>query len=182
MKVTELENKLGHHTNNEVNIIETLETIIDNKFEEVEKRLKQTLVDEVQSNTKKVENKLDEVRNNEKTYATMVKNDDNDWGITEESWETVQSKKNTDFKRMLREVKNDELAEERDQKRRACNFIIHGVAETDDSSTKENDENLVKELIKTIDSGTPLKCQVRLGEKTLEKKRPIKVTLNSVKA
>ena len=80
---------------------------------------------------------------------------------------------------MLKEVKNNELAEERDRKRRACNLIIHGAVEEEGELTKQNDEKTLKELIDTISKDTPFKSHIRLGEKTPEKTRPIKVTLNN---
>lgn len=60
--------------------------------------------------------------------------------LTELPWEVL-----TDLKKILKEVKNEELTGKREGKRDSCNLIIHGSAEAAGREVMEEKE---KEFVK----------------------------------
>ena len=89
----------------------------------------------------------------------------------------------TDFRIILKETENEKLKEENEQRVRACNLIIHGVAEEvedNESSLKTSDEIYVNNLFIALSvNGVKPKAIHRIGKQSDNKRRPIKVILNS---
>ena len=81
-----------------------------------------------------------------------------------------------DFRAIVREAKEEEVAEQREQERRKCNIIIHGVPE-DANLTKEEcetaDKTYITNLMETLKVSS-YKSMVRIG-KDNTRKRPIKI-------
>ena len=70
----------------------------------------------------------------------------------------------------------------KEQKRRECNIIIHGVIENiNDRNTSlyKQDDNFVTELISTLGVEITSKQVTRLGKENPDSTRPLKVVLNS---
>ena len=79
----------------------------------------------------------------------------------------------------MREAKNDEKVEENEREKRSRNIIIHGAEEVGDSpeEIKKEDAQYISEILNKI--GSPVKPNIitRLGEKSIDKNRPIKIVL-----
>ena len=82
-----------------------------------------------------------------------------------------------DFRAIILASKNEELADESERKRRACNLVIHGKEELSTNDDKEFMDDLIKEIcignvkIKTIE---------RIGQVKENKRRPMKVVFANV--
>lgn len=90
-----------------------------------------------------------------------------------------------DFKSILQETqkevmkvaKVEDISEERDRRLRAANLIIHGVRETDEAETADNEWlNIFK---KDIDTNAEVKFVGRIGQKKSSKNRPLKIVLKN---
>ena len=82
----------------------------------------------------------------------------------------------------MKDVRNEELAEENEKKQLSCNIIMHGVEEgsnTDREEAKERNRVFVTHLIGALGLSTTYKCCLRIGKADPSKKRLIKVVLNS---
>ena len=83
--------------------------------------LKESILKEVNENNNEFNKKLEQVVNQNRTYAESVKN-------TPPSGETPRiPNETTDLRIIMKEARNEELAEESEQKQRACNIIVHGI-------------------------------------------------------
>ena len=88
----------------------------------------------------------------------------------------------TDIRSIMQEEKNEQLAEQTEQKQRACNIILHGVEEAqrnDLNEVKQHDEAYVRSLVDTLGQNVAFKSVTRLGNRVDTNKRPIKVTMQS---
>ena len=106
-------------------------------------RLKESLLKEVQDNSKQNEEKLDKVVKENRSYAETGKNGE------EHCSPTV----NRDFRSILKDARNEELAEESDKELRSFNLIVHGVNEAnreDKDEAKRNDEVFATPLLETF--------------------------------
>lgn len=86
-KIQELGNELNGFNINEStrkydSIVKTLEIVTAKKLEEVEKRLKEAWMENVKSNSKRVENNLDEFTK-KSSYTATAKKTDPDCGTLE---------------------------------------------------------------------------------------------------
>ena len=160
-------------------ILEILTKLMSKKFEEVEKNLKDSLSIEVNKNNKQIEEKLNEVAETNKSYAEALTKSEDQTPTT-----TVTPATTQDFRSIIRDEHNEQLAEETDKRARACNIVIHGFTEvvTDDDLVAGNhDENLIDVFL--VDIGQEdlgYKSISRLGKKNPaaeQSKRPIKVEM-----
>ena len=110
--------------------------------------------------------------------------------------EASQPKQNTTYSEMLKKETQDELKtiirvakieekkEERDHDQRKSNIIIHGATEGD-SKTKEeqdkDDKDFVEKLLKDASYKATPKYIGRIGFKTGERSRPLKVAFSTEK-
>ena len=159
-------------------ILATLTDLMSKKFEEVEKSLKESIFAEVNKNNKSIEKKLGEVAETNRTYAEALTKTD-DQTTTPSVHVTAQ-----DFRSVIRDEHNEQLAEESDKRARACNIVIHGFTEMvteDDLAAGNHDENLIDVFL--VDIGQEdlgYKSISRLGKKNPaaeQSKRPIKVEM-----
>ena len=76
-------------------------------------------------------------------------------------------------------AKNEDLAEEREKNYRLSNLIIHGMEESDDDQSN-NDEVFIKQFINDLQIGKiETKSINRIGQKCEGKKRPVKVVVQN---
>ena len=88
----------------------------------------------------------------------------------------TKSNKAEDFRSIMLATKNEELVEQRDKAFRERNLIVHGVEE----SNTENDSVFIKTLITNVVSQEIKTINItRLGAENKDKRRPIKVSLNT---
>lgn len=86
---------------------------------------------------------------------------------------------NDNIKTAVKEVHEEEAAEERDKIRRSKNIIIHGVEDPTTEDATKKDEAWVKTLIEKLHVKINIKYISRIGKSVDGKKRPLIVTLNS---
>ena len=144
-----------------------------NKLEEVGKTLKESLLREVRDNNMKIEEKMNEVMRENRSYAETVKN-------IKPSENCAKPDQN--IRAIMMEARNDELADESDKKLRSSNIILHGVLEATNNGKdeiKKMDEAYVTQFIDALENKAPFKSVFRIGKADSAKKRPIKVIINS---
>ena len=147
-----------------------------NKIDQIGKTLKESLLEQVSDNNQQIEEKLKQVLCQTKTYADSVKGNQ----TTEGSYPKPAEKVN--FRIIMKEAKNDELAEESDKKLRTCNIILHRVKEASNDNKEEAkmiDETVVTEFIDAVGIQATFKVIVRIGKADFTKRRPIKLVMNS---
>ena len=167
---------LVNASNTDNHNVRELEGIMKEKLDQVEKTLKESLLAQVNENHKRIEEKLNEVMKQNKSYADVVKKLE----IVGDS--LPKPPENADLRSIIKEAKNEQLAEESDKKLRACNIILHGVNEAmsnDKHEAKKIDESHVNSLIETLGLEITYKSVIRLGKGDPTKKRPIKVVMHT---
>ena len=177
-ELVDQQNKFEEAGNPEYDAIMKLEELVDTKLEAVGKNLKDFLSKEVSENNKKINEKLDQVMKENRSYAESVKN------IAPQSGEILHKPiASLNLRTIIKETRNEELVEESEKKQRACNIIIHGVEEnaaTDKEEAKESDQEFIANFIRAVGlNKIKYKNCVRIGKSDPSKKRPIKVVLNS---
>ena len=160
--------------------LEKLTELMSSKFEEIEKNLKESILKEVDTCNRKFEEKLNEVVTMNKTYAESLSNLEGSTVVEQ------QQLPPPDLRSIIREEQNEQLADETDKKRRACNFVIHGVEENTNSNkdeAKQRDQEIVTTLMEDLQLECDYKTIFRLGNVRPDgqSKRPIKVTMNNEK-
>ena len=164
-----------HETDKDFDKFVKLEDSMNKKIDDIGKSLRETLLKEVQNSNTKIENKLNEVT---KTYAESLLQNAQP-SSDQASTPTIA----TDFRTIMEVTRNEDLAEENEKKLRVCNLIIHGVNEStsnDNTEVKKHDVAFVSNLIETVrvTIAAP-KTIIRIGKFDPNKRRPIKVVLNS---
>ena len=91
---------------------------MEKKLAEVEQSLKKSLLEEVNKNNTMLSDKLNEVIEVNKSNAEAARNIDQT-----ASTEPVTSM-NTDFRKIIKDAKNEQLGEENDKKRRSCKLML----------------------------------------------------------
>ena len=80
----------------------------------------------------------------------------------------------------LKTSRNAELVEKQEQDKRMNNIIIHGISEVGaGDNAKEFDNNFIKSFLEVIEVDVAPKQILRIGNKTPDKKRPVKVILKN---
>ena len=183
-KVATLENTVNENSSGadatSEGSLASLTQLMANKFEEVENNLKVSILNEVTKNNQRLEEKINEVVQTNRSYANAVTNAENG----QSDMEPILANATQDFRSVMREELNAQLAEEAEQKQRACNFVIHGVAEAggDVTEAKQHDKTIIDALMVDLGLDVSYKSLYRLGKRndTVEQpKRPIKVVMNS---
>ena len=80
----------------------------------------------------------------------------------------------------MKDVRKEEVAEEKDKERRSKNILIHGAVESKEDTPKKDDE-WVQKLIQDLRVKVNIKHMVRIGAKSDGKERPILVTFKDEK-
>ena len=152
------------------NIVQ-LEACMKKELHLIGKGIKESLLHEVQENNKQMEEKLNKVLNQRVTYADSVRSEES--GVNQSNPTEI-----TDFRTIIKEARNEELAEQTEKRRRACNIILHGVNEAvdaDRNEAKKHAETFINSFIDTIKVTTTFKSVLRLGKASPSKNRPIMV-------
>ena len=172
----------GNITSGEDSSIAALTHLIEKKFEQVENNLKKSILAEVDKSNKQMEEKLSEVVQTNKSYVDAVKNAENNGTLIREE---LPVEKTPDLRAIMRDERNEQLADEAEKKHRACNFVIHGFTEGtgDNAACKQFDNNAVTSLLAELGVNVTFKATYRLGSKATEiqaqSKRPIKVVMSN---
>jgi hypothetical protein len=86
-----------------------------------------------------------------------------------------------DFRTIIKEARDDEIAEESEQNRRICNLILHGVQEEslpNNERAKKMDEAYVASFIEALKVPIVYKSFTRIGTDS-NKTRPIKIVFKN---
>ena len=190
--VEELQTRLKRHEQEQENhfqmqsrIVEEFKEVLDNKLSEVMEKVTETFQNEAllkfeksleDGTTPEVEDEPAPIDGagqvNKVTYARIVK----------KTPRNVEALNVENVHNIIREAKNKELEEERQQKLQANNIIIHGVEEpdVDEKNRKEHNIDFVTTFLQDIYVHVSTKTIVRLGQKSPGKRRPIKVSFATV--
>ena len=160
--------------------LSSLTRIMGEKFEEIQNNLKSVILTEVSKNNLQLEEKINAAVQLNKSYADTVTNT----MTSTSSGAPTAAVTDVDFRAVMREERNSQLAEETDKKMRACNFIIHGCLEANGEipERKEHDKNFINALFADIGIEAMCKSLNRLGkrdETSNDAKRPIKVVMQN---
>ena len=158
--------------------LSTITDIMTKKFEEIEVNLRQSVLTEVNKCTKQLEKKIDEAATT-KTYAQSLTGD------SEGTIAVAPPAEIPNFREVIREERNEALAEESEIKLRSCNFVLHGFAESQKENleeVKQRDIEIVTNFIAELGVEVDYKSIFRLGKNAnAQSKRPIKVIMHSEK-
>ena len=149
------------------------------KLELVERTLAESLLAEVTENKRKLEEKLDEVMKEYKSYAETVSQSHIAMNAA------PQTTKSPDLRKIMRDEQNAQLAAETDIKLRSCNILMHRIAEStigDNHQAKQRDGKYVSNFLQTLVVNKEYKAAYRLGKIDATKEqsaRPIKVVMHS---
>ena len=160
--------------------LSSLTRIMGEKFEEIQSNLKSVILTEVSKNNLQLEEKINAAVQLNKSYADTVTNT-----MTSTSSGAPTTVTQVDFRAVMREERNSQLADETDKRMRACNFIVHGCVEANGEipERKENDKNFIDALFVDIGIEATYKAMHRLGkiDETSNEaaKRPIKVVMQN---
>ena len=174
-KLLKIRNNVTHATESKSTQVEESVTKADSQIEVLEEIIDAKL-NKMENNLKKVfDKKLENILKESKTYAATVTN------ATDMIKQQREKNNENDLRHIFNETRNEQLANERDMKMRSTNLIVHGLLENVDegSNLNESDDRFVASLFQVIGVDTPVKKTIRLGKDNVNKKRPLKVVLNS---
>lgn len=179
-KEKELETARTSGSVNGSDTLSTLTQIMGEKFEEIQNNLKSVILTEVTKNNKQLEEKIDEAVQMNKSYADTVSNTVTSTG----NGATVSAEPPVDLRAVMREERNQQLADETDKKMRACNFIVHGNIEANGEipERKQHDKSFIEAFFRDIGIEASSKSISRLGardEASEQAKRPMKVVMQN---
>ena len=182
-EMKELEAKFAQANKPDFNALLEIEKTIESKIDRLGTGLKETLLEVVEDNNSKLENKLNEVVYAQRTYASAAQGSAERTSGQPNIPVNHAHAQNNDFRSIVRATKNEELAEEREIKLRSRNLILHGVPEPCGNVSAENkkmDEEYVVKFIDAVQVAVTFKSVSRIGRPDQEdKKRPIKIIMNS---
>lgn len=177
-ELDEQQERFSEVGNPDFDVLVKLEEVLTTKLESIGKTLKESIMEEVNQNNKRSERIMNDIVTEGKTYADSV---NQNFQVEKNAQiETVKVKDVENFQYIMRNAKNEELAEEREKQRRSCNIIIHGVNESENNvEQKKKDEEYVENFIITLGKPLEFKSVVRLGNNEKSTKRPIMVILKN---
>ena len=172
-KKTEETVKLVGENNNLRNEIKTgngagndIEAILNKRLDKIENSIDQIITKKLEDSMKgvtEIGQKIDNaIATNKKTFAEAL------GGNVTDSLTTA-----------FRNRKNQEIVNEAEREKRSANLIVHGVNEPNIESQKEDDESFVSSLLEKIGVVQRPKHIFRLGPRTEEKTRPVKLVMES---
>ena len=175
LELKEQEEKFHQAGNPDYDHVIIMENCMKAKLENFGKTLKDTLLKEVNENNKRIEDKLNQVMQKSRTYSETVKNTKGSGTVPSNIPET-----SVDFRTIMKEAREEEITEEKEQKRRTCNIILHGVTENKDTNkedSKKSDEDFIVTLLESLKVPATYKSFVRIGYDQ-NKARPIKLIMS----
>ena len=129
-----------------------IEKTIESKIDRLGTGLKETLLEVVEDNNSKLENKLNEVLYAQRTYASAAQGSAARTSRQPNIPVNLAHAQNNNFRSTVRATENEELAEERDIKLRSRNLILHGVPEPCGNVSAENKKMDEGYIVKFIDA------------------------------
>ena len=174
-ELREQDEKFNQAGNPDYDHFTQIENCMETKLEHFGKALKEMLFKEVKDNNKKMEEKINLMISENRSYAESVKD------VKASQVKSSIPETKVDFRTIMKEARDEEIAEESEQKRRACNIILHGVKE-DNAINKEEakkiDEAYVASLFESLKVQAVPKSSVRIGTDA-SKRRPLKLIMSS---
>ena len=190
--VLELEGKVSEQeekdaSNNEQDKFAVIEKNLNQQLEKIGESLRASISEEVNKvklSNSILEDKINDAVKLNATYAGALTN-----VATVSNTETAvgnPNKTTPDFKAIIREQQNEDLAEESEQKRRACNIVVHGFPDSPNQAkelAEKHDGDFVTDLFKDMNVQIEYKSIFRLGtvkqDAENESRRPLKVILKN---
>ena len=142
-----------------------VESRLNQRLDKIEHTLDQLVTKKLGDSLKEVTQigaKIDEVITSNKTFA-----------------ECAGANVTNSLTAAFRASKNTEKVHDLERERRSANLIIYGVNETTDGNQNEHDQNFVVSLLETIGVTQRPKKIMRLGNKTADKSRPVKLVMEN---
>ena len=174
-ELREQEERLTEVGNPDYDAFATIEGSMKKHMEQLGEDLKKNLLNELQDSKREMEEKLNHVMIQTKSYAESVQN-------TSQEKNQTPNGKYIDFRVTLEETKNTQLVEEKEKKLRSKILIIHGVEETScenkDDAIK-SDDIYISNIIAALKVTSTVKSASRIGLPAQDKNRPIKVVMNT---
>ena len=133
------------------------------------------LLNELKNSKREMEEELNRVMIQTKSYAESVQNT---------SQEKNQTSNGTyiDFRAIMEETKNVELVEEKEKELRSKNLINYGVEESSSDNKDDaikSDDIYINNFTTALKVTSTVKSASRIGLLTRDKNRPIKVAMNT---
>lgn len=150
-----IESKLG-------NIIENVKNMLEECATKIEKTTTDTIKREIKENNELLDKKF-------ATNASKIKLS---------SAEIVKKNNVNDFRLIIKEEKENQMREDLDRKSRSNNIIIHGAIECDkwsDDEVERVNERWTSGLMNSVKLDIKPKSMSRIGKRSPEKNRPIKI-------
>ena len=143
--------------------VRKLERIMGENLDQVEKNLKESLFLQVKENNKQINEKLNEVLEQNKTFADAVKTV-HTGNSAKPSLQNTTETQGVNFRQIIQESKNEELVQQKEREARSQNFIIHGFSESPETQEGNGeDSNTIGELLGIIEVEAIPESITRLG-------------------
>ena len=170
-EMKELEANFAQANKPNFNALLEIEKTIESKIDRLGTCLKETLLEVVEDNNSKLENKLNEVLYAQRTYASAAQGSAERTPGQPNIPVNHAHAQNNDFRSIVRATKNEELKE---IKLRSRNLILHGVPEPCRNVSAENkkmDEEYVVKFIDAVQVAVTFKSISRIGRPDQEDKK-----------
>ena len=163
----------------------SLEKLMDDRLGTIHEKIElsiNTLItkkfNESSANLQNIERKIQGAIEHNETFIDLTGKTD---AAATNTWSSVVSGQRNQFKKAIREIKNDDKIEELEIEKRSKNIIIHGAKEIGENTNdvKKEDQGYVKNILEILGIPTPPESVLRLGKPNEGKKRPLKVTMTS---
>ena len=154
--------------------VKDMERIIDERFNNIQEKIEISIEKlitkkfaENGTNLQQIEDKIQGVIATNETFAERA-NVGAGPSFTKEN-----------FTSALQSSRNDELIEQKEKDKRMNNLIIYNVDETDSNDCKKHDQDFVSAFLDTIGVVSRPKEVIRLGTRTDNRHRPLKLTMKN---
>ena len=161
----DVEETVAEHTHSSTKI----EELLNSKLDQAVQNLKESVFKHVQTNNKQINDKLNQVLTQNRTYAESLSKIQSSGGTIG----NISSTPEADLRSIMEHQKNQQLVEENDQKARSCNIIIHGVVVStseNNNDAKISDEGFFTSLLETIGVAVTVESVSRIGKLDRAKK------------
>ena len=163
----------------------SLEKLMDDRLGKIHEKIESSIntlitkkFNESSANLQHIEAKIQGAIEQNETFIDLTDNTD---VAATNTWSSIVSGQRNQFKKVIREIKNDDKIEESEIEKRSKNIIIHGAEEIGENTDdiKKEDQGYVKNVLEKLGIPTPPVSVLRLGKPNERKKRPLKVTMRS---
>ena len=146
-------------------------------MEEFGENLMKNLLNKLQDSKREMEEKLNYVMIQTKSYTESVQN-------TSQEKNQTPNGTYTDFRAIMEKTKNAELVEEKEKEFHSKNLIVHGVEEPSSGNKDDaikSDNIYINNFIAALKVTSTVKSASRIGLPAQDKNRPIKFVMNMEK-